>query len=103
MGTENSKGYIQVESERIATLEAEVDGIHRDVGEIKSDISAIKKDGTETKVALTEISMTLKAINDVKPRVEALERFKYKAMGVMAVVMFLLSMFGPNIRALLFG
>lgn len=103
MGTENSKGYIHVESERVAKLESEVDRVQRDVGDIKVDISAIKQDGTETKIALTEISMTLKAINDVKPRVEALERFKYRAMGMVAVIMFLLSMFGPNIRAFVFG
>lgn len=101
--TSNNEGIIQVESERIAHLETKVDSIEGTVGEIKKNVSSITIDGNETKIALTKISMTLEAINDLKPRVEALEKFKYRAVGVISVIMFLLSMFGPNIRALLFG
>lgn len=103
MSNENLKGYVKVESERLAKLETKVDGVEDDVHAIKSDISDIKQDSTESKIALTRIASTLETLNDLKPRVTSLERFQYRVLGFLCALMTLVTLFGPSIRAFLLG
>lgn len=106
--TSNNEGIIQVESERIARLEAEMDGIKEDVGDIKDDIAEIRKDGNTTSIALAEISMTLKKFGEVSEdiksldtRVSKLEVWFYRIAGFGSAVGVAWVILGDKIKSLI--
>ncbi|AUR91046.1 hypothetical protein vBVpPvVp04M_00013 [Vibrio phage vB_Vp_PvVp04_M] len=101
--TNSSESVVLVGIERLAKLEQKVDGVESDVHEIRTDISSIKQDSFDNKIALTKIAVAIESMNDIKPRVERLEQFKYKAIGVISVFTILISIFGQDIRNLFLG
>ena len=70
-----------VDRDRVAKLEFEVDSIKGDVGEIKGSVSDINKSNANIEKALVKLSMIAENNQQLGPRVNALEKLVWRAIG----------------------
>lgn len=107
---ENKTKVIEVESERLAIVENEVKHQGEDIHEIKSDISEIKESSRNVELAVVELAEIAKDNKRIYPRLEAIESKQgeiattlAKWTGAITVIMFVVTFFGREIRAIIGG
>lgn len=67
--------------EKVIKLESEVEHIKEDVSDIKHSVSEINKSNSNIEKALVKLSMIADQNQKLEPRVTAIERLTWRAIG----------------------